>query len=100
MIHFPPITVKPVIIFTGAPQGPTSDATVDLIAKCIKGNEYPITFEWVDVANESEILGRGAKYTAKVSGKVTYRCTAENRYGKGTAEVTVKKGEFLLSDKL
>ena len=100
VIHFPPNTVKPVIVITGAPQEPTTDATVDLIAKCIEGNKHPITFEWVDVANESVILGRGAKYTAKVSGTVTYRCTAKNAFGAGSVEAVVeeKPSEFLVSD--
>ena len=93
MICFPPTTVNPVIRITGAPQGPTTNTTVDLTAECIEGY-HPVTFEWVDVANESVILGREAKFTVKVSGKVTYCCTAKNAFGKGTAS-TVVEGKYI-----
>ena len=94
MIRFPTNTANPVIRITGAPQGPTTNTTVDLTAECIEGY-HPVTFEWVDVANESVILGREAKFIAEFSDTITYRCTAENRFGKNTAEVTIVKGRHM-----
>ena len=80
---------------TGGPVLPTPLSTVDL--NCTAGNgDIPITYQWVDVANDGVTLSTDAMYTATVAGEVTYRCTATNDLGSVSAEVTVVEArEFL-----
>ena len=81
---------------SGGPATPTTDDNVDLT--CLPGNgDSPITYQWVDVADDGVTLSMDAIYTATVSGSVTYRCTATNELGMDSAEVTVvEAGEFLV----
>ena len=68
--------------------GPGTDNTV--VLTCLTGNgDSPITYQWVDVADDGVTLSTNAMYTAPVSGSVTYRCTATNDLGMDSAEVTV-----------
>ena len=58
--------------------------------------DTPITYQWVDVANDGVTLSTNTTYTAPVSGSVTYRCTATNDLGMDSAEVTVVDARELL----
>ena len=73
---------------------PTTADTVDL--NCVTGNgDSPITYQWVNVADDGVTLSIAATYTATVSGEVTYRCTATNDLGMDSAEVTIVEAREL-----